>query len=111
MKNLLIATGIFESVTGILLLVSPSLPASILFDASFDNPVGLLVGRIAGAALLSLGVACWLVRNHEKSRAVTGIVIAMLLYNTMALALLTYEDWSFTYRAWVYGRQCSFMFY
>jgi hypothetical protein len=90
MKNLLIVTGIFESVTGILLLISPSLPVSILFDSSVDNPVGLLIGRLAGAALLSLGVACWLVRNDEKSRAVTGIVIAMLLYNVAALALLTY---------------------
>ena len=89
MKNLLIVTGIFESVTGILLLISPSLPVSILFDSSVDNPVGLLIGRLAGAALLSLGVACWLVRNDEKSRAVTGIVTAMLLYNVVALALLT----------------------
>jgi len=89
MKNLLIVTGIFESVTGILLLISPSLPISILFGSSVDNPVGLLIGRLAGAALLSLGVACWLVRNDEKSRAVTGIVIAMLLYNVVALALLT----------------------
>ena len=89
MKNLLIVTGIFESVTGILLLISPSLPVSILFDSSVDNPVGLLIGRLAGAALLSLGVACWLVRN-EKSRAVTGVAIAMLLYNVVALVLLTF---------------------
>jgi len=89
MKNLLIVTGIFESVTGILLLISPSLPISILFGSSVDNPVGLLIGRLAGAALLSLGVACWLARNDEKSRAVTGIAIAMLLYNVVALALLT----------------------
>jgi len=58
MRNLLIVTGIFESVTGIWLLISPSLPVSILFDSSVDNPVGLLIGRLAGAALLSLGVAC-----------------------------------------------------
>ena len=90
MKNLLIVIGIFESVTGILLLISPRFPVSILFDSSIDNPVGLLIGRLAGAALLSLGVACWLVRNDEKSRAVTGIIIAMLLYNVAAFALLTY---------------------
>jgi len=90
MKNFLIVTGIFEAVTGILLLISPSLPVSILFDSPVDNPVGLLIGRLAGAALLSLGVACWLVRNDEKSGATTGIVIAMLVYNVVALALLTY---------------------
>ena len=52
--------------------------------------VGLLIGRVAGAALLSLGVACWIALNDEESRAGNGIVIAMLLYNMAALELLTY---------------------
>ena len=90
MKNLLIVTGIFESITGMFLLISPSLPVSILFDSSVDTTTGLLVGRVAGAALLSLGVACWLARNDEKSRAATGIIIAMLLYNITALVVLIY---------------------
>ena len=90
MKNLFIITGIFESLTGIFLLISPSLPVSILFDSPVDTTTGLLVGRVAGAALLSLGVACWLARNDEKSRAATGIIIAMLLYNITALAVLIY---------------------
>ena len=66
------------------------MPVSILFGSSIDNTTGLLVGRVAGAALLSLGVACWLARHDEKSRTATGIVIAMLLYNITALVILIY---------------------
>jgi hypothetical protein len=50
----------------------------------------MTVGRVAGAALFSLGVACWLARDDERNRAATGLIISMLLYNTAAVALLGY---------------------
>jgi hypothetical protein len=46
------------------------------------------VARLAGAALLSLGVACWFGSRDTQSRAAIGIVAAMLLYNLAAVALL-----------------------
>jgi hypothetical protein len=49
-----------------------------------------VVGRLAGAGLLSLGVVCWLARNDEPSRAVHGLVAAMLLYNIIAVVVLAY---------------------
>ena len=86
MKSLLIVMALVEAATGLALLLAPSLPMLLLFDASFDAPAAPTVGRIAGAALLVVGVACWLARKDAAS----GLVAAMLLYNIAAVLLLAY---------------------
>jgi hypothetical protein len=40
MKYLLILTAVFESATGLALLVSPALLASLLFGVGLDAPIG-----------------------------------------------------------------------
>jgi hypothetical protein len=87
-RKLLIAMALAEAGAGLGLLLSPPLVARLLLGASLDAPAALIVGRIAGAALLSLGVACWLARNDRASRALRGLVAAMLLYNSVAAAVL-----------------------
>jgi hypothetical protein len=87
-KNLLIVTALLETATGLALLLSPPLVAAVLLDASLDAPAALVVGRMAGAALLSLGGACWQARNDGPNRALRGLVAAMLLYNCAAVAVL-----------------------
>ena len=90
MKNLLTVTAGIEAATGLALLGLPSLVVSLLLGGSLDTPAALVVARVTGAALLSLGVACWLARNDEKSRAAVGVVTAMLMYNVAAVAVLAY---------------------
>ena len=90
MKNLLIVTAVIEAATGLALLLSPPLVATLLLGASLDAPAALAVSRVAGAALLALGVACWLARNDALSGAARGVIAAMLLYNAGAVAVLVY---------------------
>jgi len=90
MKSLLIITAALEATTGVALLASPSLPASILLGAPLDTLAGSVLGRVAGAALLALGLACWRARNDEYSRAAAGIITAMLLYNVAVAGLLVH---------------------
>lgn len=90
MKSLLIATAVIELEAGLALLLSPSLAISLLFDSTLDSPAALMVARLGGAGLLTLGVACGLARNDAQSRAAAGLVAAMLLYNIAAAAILAF---------------------
>src|SRR4029450_11021142 len=62
-RKLLVVTALVETATGLILLGSPTLVVAFLLGASLDAPAALIVARMAGAALLSLGCACWLARN------------------------------------------------
>lgn len=88
MKNLLIVTAVLEAATGLALLLLPSLPVSLLFGEALDAPSALTIARLAGAALLSFAVVCWAARDEKPGRTLKGLVVAMLLYNVAAVALL-----------------------
>ncbi len=90
MKSLFIVTAAAETATGMALMALPSWVASILLGESLDTPAALVVARMTGAALLALGVACWLARNDGKSRAAMGLLSAMLFYNVAAVTVLAY---------------------
>jgi hypothetical protein len=87
-RTLLVVTALAETGVGVTLLLSPPLVAGLLLGVPLDAPAALIVGRIAGAALLSLGAACWLARDDGPSRARRGLVAAMLLYNSAAVVVL-----------------------
>ena len=89
MKILLIVTAVLEAATGLALVFSSSMPASLLLGASLDTP-GSVVARVAGAALLALATACWLARNDLQSRAASGLIAALLLYNVAVVAVLVH---------------------
>jgi hypothetical protein len=88
MRILLIVTAFIEVGSGLALAAWPSVPVALLLGSSLETPAGNIVARLAGAALLSLGLACWLARGDEQSRAATGLVAALLLYNAAAASLL-----------------------
>ena len=58
MKKLLILTGVAEAATGVALMVAPGLVGRLLLGADLAG-VSVVVARVAGIALLALGVGCW----------------------------------------------------
>ena len=88
MKNLLVLTAVIEAGAGLVFLITPSVAVMLLFGSSPDAPVALMVTRLTGAALVTLGVACWLAGRDLESRAAAAVVAAMLFYNLAALAIL-----------------------
>ena len=86
-KPLFMVTAVFEVSTGLVLLVS-AFVASILIGAPFDTPADSVVGRVAGAALLALGFACWRARDDGLSSSAIGLVSGMLLYNAFTVLVL-----------------------
>ncbi len=58
MKRVLALAAAAEAATGAALLIVPSLVARLLLGEELSG-VGLSVARVAGIALIALGIACW----------------------------------------------------
>lgn len=89
-RLLFIVTALLEAGVGLALLVLPALTVKILIGEHFETAADSIVGRVGGAALLTLGVACWLARNEEHTGAAKGLLASMLLYNVAAAVVLAY---------------------
>ena len=87
MKRVLLVSALIELGAGLALVLVPSRAAVLLLGAPLDAPAALVVGRVAGAALASLGVACWHARGAPSSAA-RSVVVAMLVYNVSVAVLL-----------------------
>jgi hypothetical protein len=87
---LFIVTAVLEVGIGLLLLLVPAVPLAVLLGVEQAAPEALLVARIAGAALLAIGVASWLARGDERSAAQVGLLTGILIYDVGAAGLLAY---------------------
>ena len=58
MKNALMFAAVGEAATGLALLVVPSLVGQLLLGEELTG-VAIPVARVAGIALIALGIACW----------------------------------------------------
>ena len=58
MKNVLIFAAVAEAATGLALLIVPSLVGRLLLGEELTG-LALPVARVAGIALIALGIACW----------------------------------------------------
>jgi hypothetical protein len=58
MKKVLIFAAVGEALTGLTLLLVPSIVGQLLLGDQL-NGVAIPVARVAGVALIALGIACW----------------------------------------------------
>jgi hypothetical protein len=90
---LFIATALGEGGIGVLLLVWPPIPLALLLGVDQASPEVVILARVAGAALLALGVACWLGRNDHIGSAQKGLLLGILIYDMAAAGILAYSGW------------------
>ncbi len=95
MNRLLKLTAIIEAAAGLALMVVPAVVVRLLLGSRLDTSAAVTLGRVAGAALCALGLACWLARDDGQSRAARGLVAAMLLYNVATVAVLAFAGIGF----------------
>jgi hypothetical protein len=85
-RNLLVFAAALEGATGLALVVYPPMITLLLLGDKVSGP-GTALGRVAGFALLALGLACWPAGDAVGRRSAGHR--AMLTYNLLvALYLL-----------------------
>src|SRR6476646_847320 len=87
MKRLLIVTALIEATTGLGLIGVPAIVVRLLLGSELLG-AGIPLGRLAGVALLTLGIACWLASSDIESCGTRGVVSAMAVYNFGAVLVL-----------------------
>jgi hypothetical protein len=84
--SLLIVTALCEGGVGLALLAAPAFPMALLLGVEQVT----CVARIAGAGLLSLGIACWAGRSDTPSAGRRGLLAGVLTYDVLAALILAY---------------------
>ena len=80
--SIAVAAGV-EVVTGLVLIIRPSLFARLLFGAEL-SAAGQALGRLAGFALLALALACW-PTGGVGSRSAVRALLAFSLFSAVYL--------------------------
>ena len=94
MKKVLIFAAVVEAATGMALLIVPSLVGRLLFGGDLTG-VAIPVARVAGIALIALGVACW----------PGPPLVGMLTYGALVTLYLAYLGFAGGSAAFFYGRR------
>lgn len=86
--RLFIVTAAIEAATGLALVVAPAAVVARLVGAGVDTAGGMVIARVAGIAMFSIAVACWLARDDHGGEASRGLLLALLVYNSAVMLLL-----------------------
>ena len=88
MKRIFTLMALFELGAGLALLCWPAAAVKLLLGASLEGWAALVVARVGGTALLTLGVACWMAHYDAESRGARRFLSAMVIYNLGAVVIL-----------------------
>jgi hypothetical protein len=79
MRIVLVFAAVAEIVTGLALLIVPSLVGQLLLNEELAD-IAIPVARVTGLALIGLGLACW----------PGPPILGMLVYSTLVMLYLAY---------------------
>ena len=88
--NLFTVTAFVEAAFGLALLAVPSVVITVLLGVDQASPEALVIGRLGGAGLLAIGVACWIAHRDAGRPSQRGLAYGALVYNVGAVAVLAY---------------------
>jgi len=91
-----------EAATGIALIAVPELVGRVLLGVGLSDS-GIAIGRVAGFALLSLGLACWPTADDATPSAVR----ALFTYNLLGALYLGYLRASGEFVAFLLWPACA----
>jgi hypothetical protein len=89
-KLLLLITALVEAATGLCLLILPAMLFAVLLGLERATVDTIFIGRIAGAALLAIGIASWMARSDTPTPAQLGLLTGIFVYNTTTSMLLAF---------------------
>jgi hypothetical protein len=89
-KLFLLVTAFVEAASGLCLLILPAVPFAILLGVEHATADATLVARIAGAALLAIGIASWIARSDALTPAQLGLLTGVFIYNVVVSMLLAF---------------------
>jgi hypothetical protein len=87
MKSFLTYSALIEASTGFALILAPSKTVLLLFRMELNGSLEMTLARVAGAAIFSLAIVCWLIRKHSGAHLT---IKAMSFYNFAVAAILLY---------------------
>jgi hypothetical protein len=85
-----IVSTLVELPIGFLLLTFPSITSHLLLGAETSSIFENTIARVAGVAIISLSIACWLSRTSTKIDSQRPVIAGMLFYNLAVTILLIY---------------------
>ncbi len=87
MKTFLSFTAVVEALTGVGLIFFPGWLLSFLLQQKYDETGGIIVAMVAGAAIVSLAVGCWLFKQNEAAPIFSKL---LLLYNASLVFIVVF---------------------
>ena len=87
MKNFIALTAILEGLTALALIAFPNTIVLFLLGLPTNGTAGMITAMLAGAAISSIAVICWLLRELATPRK---LVHGILFYNFAIIVVAFY---------------------
>ena len=87
---LLRVSGVGEAATGIACIAVPAVVSDLLLGSAEPSPEALVFARLAGVALLCIGVASWLSKGAGRGAAQRAQLVGLTIYYALGAIVLAY---------------------